>query len=69
MPAALVPDGLPGMSEQTAAIRRAFWVDPDADPKRILGRVIAAAELERRDLKQRSERGVNNPDPPRPVVL
>ncbi len=29
----MAPDGLPGMSEQTAPIRRAFWVDPDADPR------------------------------------
>src|SRR6478672_6362403 len=33
LPFPAAPDGLPGMSEQTAAIRRAFWVDPDADPR------------------------------------
>src|SRR6478672_10060407 len=33
LPFPAAPDGLPGMSEQTTAIRRAFWVDPDADPR------------------------------------
>jgi len=53
LPAASAPDGLPGVTEQTAApIRRAFWVDPETDPRNPLEEPVGETAMLRHYLER-----------------